>query len=405
MKFLYEAKTAQGQEQVGEIEADNRDAALDVLRKNKLIIVSLKSSSQTPVLTRQITWFERINLKDVALFTRQLAVMIEAKVPLVQSLRSLADSLKKKSFQDKIRAISHDIEGGTLFSDALAKYPKLFSSLFVGIIKSGEVSGRLQESLLYLADHSEREYDLRSKIKGAMIYPAFILLAFIGVAIAMLVVVIPKITGLLEGSKQEIPAITRILINTSEWFQAWWWIIVILILIIIVFSRIIVKKNQAAQYRWNWMLLRLPIFGNLLQKIYLARFSENLGTLISSGLPVVKALQVSAKVIGNNVYQQAIDTTIEKVRAGGGIGVNLQASKEIPKMVSDMISVGEQSGQLDKVLASISNFYKREVDALVNNLTKLLEPIIIIAMGIMVAFLVAAVLIPIYQVSTGAGAL
>lgn len=400
MKFLYEARNKEGQLQSGEIQAKNKAAAAETLTKNQLIIISLKTASEAPLLSRQLTFLERVNLKDIAIFARQLAVMIEAKVPLVQALNTLSGQIKKKSFAQNISLIAQDIEGGTQFSDALAKYPKLFSHLFVSIIKSGEAAGRLQESMIYLAEHSEREYDLKSKIKGAMTYPIFVVIAFIGVAIAMLVFVFPKLTAMITESGQKIPAMTQLIISASDGLKSYWWLLLIILVALIFILKTIIKKPKGA-YAWDKFKLRVPIFGKLSEKIYLTRFSENLSSLIAGGIPIVKSLEISGQVIGNKVYEKIINSAIKKVRSGQGIGATLGEHKQIPDMVTNMISVGEQSGQLEAVLQSMSRFYSREVEAMVKNLTSLMEPIIMVAMGVMVAILVAAVLLPIYQISTG----
>lgn len=400
MRFIYEAKTQAGEKQVGEIEVRNKEIALDVLRSNNLVVVSLILTKEAPVLGRRVILFERISLRDVAIFTRQLAVMVEAKVPLVGALTSLLSQIEKQKFIKKISEVSRDVEGGMLFSDALAKHPKVFSGLYVSLIKSGEASGRLQESLLYLAEHLEREHDLRGKIKGALVYPAFILVTFVAVAIVMITVVFPKITGLLVESGQGLPGITRALISVSDFLINFWWLIIVLIILLVIAFRFWLKTKTGA-YQFDALKIKLPIFGSLLKKIYLARFSENLSTLVAGGIPINRALDVSGQVIGNRVYRRVINQTIVEVRAGQGIGATLARSRYIPRMLSDMISVGEKSGQLDSVLQSTARFYQREVDNVVRNLTQLIEPIIIVAMGVMVAFLIAGVLIPIYQVSTG----
>jgi type IV pilus assembly protein PilC len=400
MKFLYEAKTQGGERQVGEIEATNRDIALDILRSNNLIILSLTAAKDAPVLSRNIALLERISLKEVAIVTRQLSVMVESKVPLVQSIQSLASQTDKQKFKSKLSEVAHDVEGGMLFSDALAKHPKVFSGLYVSIIKSGEVSGRLGSSLLYLADHLEREHDLRGKVKGAMVYPIFILVSFIAVGFVMMIVVFPKITSLLAENGQDLPAITSFLIGISNFLRSFWWLLVVFLIGLFFLFRFWVSTKKG-RYQLDAFKVRVPIFGPLLKKIYLARFNENLATLVSGGIPIIKALDISGQVVGNLVYRRVISNAIVDVRAGQGIGLSLAKSKYIPKMVSDMISVGEQSGQLETVLKNTSRFYRREVDTAVGSITTLIEPIIIVAMGIMVAFLVAGVLIPIYQVSTG----
>ncbi|PIP16964.1 MAG: hypothetical protein COX44_02500 [Candidatus Portnoybacteria bacterium CG23_combo_of_CG06-09_8_20_14_all_37_13] len=399
MKFLYEAKNEQGLIQKGEVQAKDKQSALAVLKTANLMVLSLIAQSEIPVFARRLKIFERITLKDLAIFTRQLAVLIESQVPLVSSLRSLIEQTRKKSFQEIIFALAADVEAGMPFSDSIAKNPKVFSNLYVSMVKTGETSGTLDKSLLYLADHLEHEYDMASKIKSAMIYPAFILIAFIGVIILMLVFVFPRITLLLGEANQQLPIMTRILINFTEIFKTYWWAGLIILLFLGI-GLWYYRKTPNGREKFDYLKIRLPIFGSLFQKIYMARFSSNLATLVAGGIPIINSLQIVAKVVSNKIYEQIILEAAERVKVGEQIALVFEGNKHIPAMVTQMIRVGEQTGQLDVVLEGLAKFYKREVDNALAGLTELIQPVLIVGMGIMVGFLVLSILMPIYNMAT-----
>lgn len=399
MKFLYEARDQQGQIQKGEIQAGDKQSALAVLKTADLTVISLIAQSEVPVLGRRLKIFERISLKDIAVFARQLAVLVESQVPLVSSLRSLMEQTRKRSFQEIIFAVATDVEAGMPLSDALAKHPKIFSNLYISMVRSGETSGTLDKSLLYLADHLEHEYDMASKIKSAMIYPAFILIAFIAVVILMMVFVFPRITLLLGEANQQLPIMTRILIDLTELFKTYWWAGLI-VLLVLIGGLWYYKKTPKGREIFDYLKIKLPIFGSLFQKIYMARFSSNLATLVAGGIPIINSLQVVAKVVSNKIYEQIILEAAERVKVGEQIALAFESNKHIPAMVTQMIKTGEQTGQLDVVLEGLGRFYKREVDNSLAGLTELIQPILIVGMGIMVGFLVLSILMPIYNMVT-----
>jgi len=399
MKFLYEAKDQYNQVQKGEVQAQDKQSASAVLKTANLTVLSLIAQSDVPVFARRLKIFERITLKDMAIFTRQLAVLVESQVPLVSSLRSLMEQTRKKSFQEIIFAVAADVEAGTPLSGAMAKHPKNFSNLYISMVKSGETSGTLNRSLLYLADHLEYEYDMVSKIKSAMIYPAFILIAFVAVIILMMVFVFPRITLLLGEANQQLPIMTRILIDFTQIFKTYWWAGLI-VLFILFGGAFYYKKTPKGKKTFDYLKIRLPIFGSLFQKIYMARFSSNLATLISGGIPIINSLQVVAKVVSNKIYEQIILEAAERVKVGEQIASVFEKNKHIPAMVTQMIKTGEQTGQLDVVLEGLGKFYKREVDNVLAGLTELIQPVLIVGMGIMVGFLVLSILMPIYNMVT-----
>ena len=400
MKFKYQAKNKKGEMQSGTVEASNEEAAIKTLQLHKLVVISIISATEISALFRSIKFLQKVPAKDLVIFSRQLATLIEAKITLLEALQTLHKQTSNTFFREKIFEIANDIEGGRSFSFALSKHPKIFSEFYVNLIKAGEVSGNLQESLLYLAEHVEKQYDLESKIKGAMYYPAFILVAFFAIGMIVMIYVIPQLTLIIEESGQELPIATRMLIASSHLLRYYGWVLAVLgITMGIGIKRYI--DTPEGKMNWDKMKLKLPVIGNLFRKIALVRFSENLSTLIKGGVPIVRSLQITGSVIGNEVFKDLIFRTAEKVKSGTSIAKVLGESPEIPPIVVQMISIGEKSGRLDSILDNITRFYTREVNNVVENLSTLIEPVLIVIMGIGVGVMVSAILLPIYSIAGG----
>jgi len=401
MQFNYIVRTKEGEIQSGTIVAPSLEVAIQTLQSYNLIVISCQPAEHLPLFFRQIKIFQRVKTKEMVSFFQQLAILYGAKVPLVQSFNVLARQQKNSYFRDILLKIGQDVEAGLVLSRALAKYPKEFSLFYINLIKSGEVSGNLEDTFNYLAEHLEKQYYLTSRIRGAMIYPAFILGGFIFVLILMLTMVIPKLVNILKESGQELPFLTRMIIDVSDFFISWWWLILLVIICILIAGWQYHNKPEGKRF-FDLMKLKIPIFGPIFQKVYLARFSENLGTLIKGGLPILQALQISSEVVGNEIFASLISEAKEEVKIGNTISsVFERYSEEIPPMVTQMISIGEKSGQLDFVLGKIANFYTREVDNTVKNLSGLIEPILIVILGVGVGILLIAILKPIYNLASG----
>ena len=403
-KFQYTARTPEGKIESDFIEAPSLEAAVSVLQNQRLIITEVKPFKEraeqlTLVRLSQVIslFFSRIKNEDIVLFTKQLAVLIAAKVPLVQSLRVLSKQIENPYFSQIIADIASDVDAGMVFSRALAKYPKVFSNFYVQMIRSGEISGRLEETLVYLADYINRQYLLNSKARGAMIYPAFILAAFVLVAILMLIFVIPNITSILVESGQKLPLVTRMLIVVSNFTKKFGLIVFVILGLSGYFGWISVKKSPEWRYAFDGFKLRLPVFGALLKKIYLARFAETLSTLVSAGIAISQSLEITADVVGNTVYRRIILEANEAVRKGSTISVVFARYPEILPMVTQMISIGEQTGKIDTILKQVAAFFVSEVNNAFDNIVTLIEPIMIVVLGVGVGILVAAVLLPIYN--------
>lgn len=401
MEFKYTARSVQGQIQKGTIEAVSKTEAVGALHERNLIILELLEVGSEPFFSKPITLFQRVKPKEIVVFSRQLATLFAARISLLESLRALGRQTTNRYFSQVIFDIANEVEGGSLFSIALGKYPKIFSSFFVNMVRSGEVSGGLYEALEYLADYLEKQYYLNSKIRGAMIYPAFIFFGFIVVGILMIIMVVPQLASFLQEAGQEIPLATKMLIWTAGVLTNWWWLLVLLVISLIVGVSVLLRKSPATRDYLDYLKLKIPIFRKIFSDIYVARMADNLSTLIHGGLPILQALQISAEVVGNAVFRNILLEAQKNVRIGNSISFCFERHKEIPPMVTQMVATGEKTGRIEEILKKLSTFYTKEVDAMVANLSQLIEPVLIIVLGIGVAFMIASILIPIYNIASG----
>lgn len=401
-KFQYTARTKEGRLESDIVEASSLEAAVSILQNQQLTIVAIKPFEEVEnwtfqvLISRLIKPFNRIKNEDIVLFAKQLAILIQAKVPLVQSLRVMTKQIENPNFAAIVNAVADDVDAGMVFSRALSK-PEVFSNFFIQMTRSGEISGRLEETLTYLSEYINKQYILNSKARGAMIYPAFIAGAFIIVGVLMLIFVIPNLTSILVESGQQLPFVTRLLISTADFTRKWGWIVFIIFGGMGYFIWFSIKKSPEWRYAYDGLKLRLPIFGKLLEKIYLARFSETLSTLSSAGIAISQSLEITAEVVGNSVYKRIILEADEAVRKGSNISVVFARYPQILPMVTQMISIGEQTGKLDSILKQISAFFTEEVNRAFDNIVNLIEPILIVVLGAGVGILVAAILLPIYN--------
>ncbi|MDD3292684.1 MAG: type II secretion system F family protein [Candidatus Pacebacteria bacterium] len=401
MKYFFNAKDSKGMTQKGTIEASSRDVVLDILASQGLFPISIEEETVAKgALNKKIVLFDSVSHKDVVMFTRQLSIMIDANVSPAEALDTLASQVNKENFKEKIYNIAKDVRGGSLLSKAFSKYPEVFSSFYINMIRSGEVSGDLPRILQRVAEHLESEYSIRSKTVGAMIYPAVILVVFVLIFIVIMVFIIPGLIGVLEGSSQELPAATKIVMAISNFFVKFWYLVVLGIIAIISFFTFYIKTEEGKEMMDN-LVFKIPIFGGFVKNLLLARFAENLSTLISAGIQITEALEVVSNLIGNNLYKRALLETKTKVIKGDSLSSVLS---NYPHIISplfvQMVSVGEKTGKLDTSLMNIVKFYKQEAETFINSLSSIIEPILMIILAVMVGGLVAAVILPIYQIST-----
>jgi type IV pilus assembly protein PilC len=397
--FEYQAKNYEGLSIKGTIEAASESAAMEILAEKKLLPIALKLKSEHGDLFAKLSFLNKISAKDLVLFSRQLSVMKSANLPLVQSLRILEKQTVNPKLKLAIAEIADEVDGGARLSQAMASFPEIFSNFFISVIKSGETSGRLDEILNYLADQQEKDYDLMSKIKGAMIYPAFIVGGLVVVGIVMMIYVVPKLTDIMQETGGELPLTTRLLIGISYFLSHYWYVLGILAMLAVVALRFYLRTPQGKLF-FDIAKIRLPIFGKLFQRIYLVRFTRSMSTLLAGGVTLVESLKVTGEIVGNAVYQDLVERTTKEVEDGNPVSSVFMQSKEVPVMISHMMSIGEQTGHLDGVLERLTNFYAREIDNLVTNLVSLIEPLIMVVLGVAVGMMVAAIIMPMYNMAS-----
>lgn len=400
MLYIYKARSPEGEEKTGNIDAASVESALASLQSRNLIVISLEpAGEEKPWYERGIQLFEYVSARDVVIISRQLSTLFEAKVPVVDSLKVLSSEASNPTLKKHLGEILEDIQGGTSISGALAKHPQIFSNFYVSMVRSGEESGKLDEVFSYLADYLERSYDLSTKAKNAFIYPVFVLSAFVIVMIIMLTVVVPRLSSIITETGQQIPFYTRLVIGFSDFLRRFGWILIVMFGGggVMLWRYALTEAGRVAVARFQ---ISMPIVGELYRKLYLARFADNLQTLLAGGVSIVRALEITGDVVGNLVYKSIINDATEAVKSGSPISEALSRYAEVPLLVSQSIRIGEETGKLDFILATLAKFYRREVDNAVDNMVGLIEPVMIIALGLGVGVLVAAILIPIYNIST-----
>lgn len=398
MKFIYQARTKSGDFKKGLVTAGSQSKAEQLLSDNGLIIISLKEQRESWASKLDV-FSNRISYKDLVLFSRQFSTLVAARVPIVQSLRILESQVSNKGLVAITKSLVVSVEGGESLSSALAKHPKVFGNIYVSLVKSGEASGQVAESLSYLADQLEKDYDLRSRVKSAMTYPAFVLSALVVVGVLMFKFVLPNLISVLKEQNAELPLVSKILIQFTDFFEVYWWVVLLGLAFLAAGVRFYVQ-SRSGRYTWDRLKMRLPVLGQVLEKIYLARFSRNMATLVAGGIPIIQALKIISDIINNVIYRDILLEAAQQVTNGKAISESLAHHKEFPPLVTQMVKVGEQTAQLDTILLKLAIFYEKEVDAKVGTLSSLLEPIIMLILGLGVGLLVAGVLLPIYNLAS-----
>jgi general secretion pathway protein F len=399
--YEYKALDTSGKLISGVIDADSPKDARARLRAQQIFATEIKETEKSISITSEVKvkkLLKRIGPADVAIVTRQLATLLRAGLPLVRSLQAIEDQLEDNLLRPHIIEIRDDVNKGSSLADALSKHPKVFSPLYINMVHAGESAGALDDILDRLASFSEKSLALRNKVRAAMIYPIF--MAIIGVVAVgiLLTFVVPTITKVFVDTKQKLPGPTLLLLNISSFMKSFWWLIPIAIVGgVILFKRL--RKAKGSRLFMDKFKLRMPIFGQLVRKMAVSRFSRTLSILTASGVPILKALNITRNIIANEVLSQAIDEAIEAVGAGKSIAEPLRKSGAFPPIVSHMITVGETSGKLEEMLQNIAEAYDNEVENSVNALVSLLEPVMIVTMGLVVGLIVFAILLPIFEMN------
>lgn len=392
--FVWKGRTRTGAFQEGILLADNRDAAVATLRRQQIRVTSLRQKGrEIPLLPKLPT---KINTKRLAIFTRQFSVMLDAGLPLVQCLEILGEQEEHKKFRDIIQNVRGDVESGSSLSEAMGKHPAAFDDLYVAMVAAGEAGGILDIILQRLSVYLEKVYKLKNQIKTALIYPTMVVVIAIAVVYVILWKVIPVFTQLYAGFGTELPFLTRIIVSASN-FVGRFGILLILGLIFAYFAIRAWHKTHRGKRVIDGLLLKMPVIGELLRKIAVARFSRTLSTLTASGVPILDGLEITARTSGNAIIEDAIMAVRRSVEEGKTLAGPLRETKVFPPMVVQMIHVGEQTGALDQMLSKIADFYEDEVDTAVQGLVKLLEPIMIVFLGVIIGTIVTAMYLPLYQ--------
>lgn len=392
IEYQYVAKTKDGVVQKGAIEAENEAAAAKVLVGRELYPVNifLKQKSSIP-------FFNKVSVKDKAFLMRQLATTINAGLPISQALQTLREQISNKKLGDTVEQISRDVESGMPLSTSFSRFPDLFSQIDVTLTASGETSGTLDKVLIRMADGLENEYRMKKKIQSAFYYPGFILAVVIGVIIVMTVFVMPQMEGLYKSFGADLPILTRIVLGMSHGVTRYGIVLLIILFAIAYLLRTYINTNNGRKV-WDSFLLKIPIVGQFLQKVYLARFSRTLSGLVGSGVSLLDSLNITSKAIGNKVYEEIIVASAEKVKSGIPLSTPMKENSEFPPIMHQMIRVGEQTGELDNMLTKLAEYFEDEVDTFVKNMTSIIEPVIIVVMAVLVGFILVAVMMPVYSI-------
>lgn len=397
MLFNYQVIDKEGAKKSGNIDAVTEDVAINSLQRRGFIIVSIESAEKKSIL--QMNLFERVSNRDIVILSRQISTLFEAQVSALRVFRLLETEAPTPLLKRSLSKIGNDLQGGSSIADALERHPKVFSTFYVNMVRSGEEAGNLKDTFSYLADYLDRTYEVYSKARNALIYPAFVVATFIIVMILMLTLVIPRISEILLESAQEIPFFTRLIIGLSDFFLAYGAFLLIILLVGAFFLWRYSRTKEGA-YAFAKFQISIPYIGDLYRKLYLSRLADNMSTLLHSDISMVRALEITALVIDNEVFRRVLMDASVAIKAGRPISEALGNHEEIPGIMSQMIKVGEETGELGNILETLAHFYQREVTNAVDTLVNLIEPIMIVALGLGVGVLLSAVLLPIYSISS-----
>ncbi|MBI3983805.1 type II secretion system F family protein [Candidatus Microgenomates bacterium] len=392
--YVYTAKNSLTGEAIkAEVQADSEKSAARLLISQSLVPITIEPKEKTSKLFGALT--HRVKAKETILFTRQLATLINAGLPLAQSLRTVQEQITNQALLTIINQILADVEGGSSLSAAFAKHPKVFNDIYVNLIAAGEASGSLDKSLIRIADQLEKDHALISKLRSAMIYPIIVLLVIVSVLLFMLTSVLPQVAQLYADLGKDLPVLTAILISIANFVRGFWW----LLLILIIGGGVALYryfKTEAGRQVADRVKLRIPLFGKLFKKLYMARFCRTASVLLGSGLPMLEMLRIVKKAINNVHIEEAVERASDKVKGGKALSLALEPEPTFLSLVPQMLKIGEQSGTIDTMMDKTAQFYEDELDTATKNISTTLEPILMVALGITVGIIVAAILLPVY---------
>ena len=395
--FIYTAKDKQtGEVRKGKISADSKNAAAGILNEKQLYPVKIELASEAEPIWKKTAFGSGVKAKDRVIFTRQLSTLVKAGLPITQALNTSIAQVNNPKFKSILQKIATSVEGGQSLSSSFAQYPQLFNHIFVSLVDAGEQSGTLDETLLRLADQQENEQAVIGKVRGALVYPSIVFVVIIGVVVFMVTTVLPQVGSLYTELGQKLPFITSALLAVSKALINFWYLF-ILLLVAMVFGIRVGIKTPKGRRMWDNFKLHVPLFSPLFKKVYAARFTRTLSSLVNSGVPLLRSLKISGESVDNVIVQEIIDKATDKVKTGVALSDALSGHDEIVQLVPQMIKVGEESGSLGGMLEKVATFFENEVDQTVKNLSAIIEPVMIVFLGLVVLFIVVAVLFPIYS--------
>ena len=400
MKFYFKAKSPAGEMKEGLVEASNRDIAIQIIQKSGfspfvLNPVKKKNFSLDTFFSKM---YASVSSKDLVIFFRQLAILIEARVPIAVSLSSIQEQTTNPYLKNALKKIVSDVEDGMSFSDAMENFKDIFSLLSINVIRAGETSGTLKKAVDHVSENIERNYNLTARVRGALIYPGVIMVVFFIVGFVVSAFIIPNLSKMIRDLNATVPWYTTVVMNTGDFMQRWWWAVLVLIAGIVI-AMVYYIKTEEGKRDLDKIKLDMPVIGNIFKGLYISRFGENLAVLLNGGIPIVQAIKTTSDVIGNSLYREILLRAADEVKNGGEMSLVLRQSALFPPMVSQMVKIGEESGQIDSTLIHISKFYESETERATQNLSVLIEPFLMILIGLAVGFLAFSVLMPIYDIA------
>ena len=400
MLFKYKAVDSEGVNKEGQIDAPSRDIAVSGLQRRGLLIISIENTEKSKSIF-SLSFFERVPMKDIVILSRQISTLFEAQISALKAFSMLAESSERPVLARKLTQVCDDLQAGFSISGALSKHPDVFSNFYINMVKAGEETGKLNQTFLHLAEYLDRQYALTSKTRNALIYPVFVIFTFIVVMGLMFVIVIPKLSAIILDSGQEVPFYTKIVIGTSNLFVNYGFLFVVFFILFGVWIWRLSRTERGKAYL-DSTRLSIPVIGTLYKRLYLSRIADNMDTMITSGIPIIRAIDITSDVVGSLIYKNLLKEVANSVKSGVALSAAFeQHKKQIPVIMIQMVKVGEETGSLGAILKTLGDFYKREVDDAVDTLVGLIEPAMIVVLGLGVGILLVSILMPIYNLAGG----
>lgn len=399
MLFNYEAITSTGEKRSGVVESSSKDFAIAAVQRRGLIVSSMKEGkSNEGILSISFLGKKKVAMKDIVIMSRQMSTLFESQVSALKAFNLLASNTENETLVGILEEVSDDIKSGVSISGSLAKHKEAFSDFYVNMVKAGEESGKLTQTFSYLADYLDRQYQLTSKTKNALIYPGFVIGVFFIVMIMMFTFIVPKLAAIIKESGVAVPFFTKIIIKTSELFVDYGIFLLVFFVIAVVYIIKFSKSEKGSMY-FDRLKISIPIFKNIYGKLYLSRIADNMDTMLSSSIPIVRSIELTGAVVGNHVFSDILKNVAEDVKGGSSLSDAFAKHKEIPHIMAGMIKVGEETGSVGTILKTLGHFYSREVNEAVDTMVGLIEPIMIIVLGLGVGVLLSSILMPIYNIA------